>query len=139
MTETTIHNWKKDHPEFFESITRGKHVANFHIAQKLYNRAEGSEWIEQRPFKLKKKYIDDKGNKVEEEEVVTVNVKMAAPPDVQAIKYFLGNRRPDLWRDKVNMEMTGEDGGPIQIENVRDHLQSLLSRAAAGGTETEDS
>ena len=42
VTEQTINNWKSDHPDFFESIKRGKVLADAEVANSLYNRALGS-------------------------------------------------------------------------------------------------
>lgn len=39
-------------------------------------------------------------------------------PDTTACIFWLKNRRPDLWRDR--MEHTGRDGGPIETREVTD-------------------
>ena len=42
-------------------------------------------------------------------------------PDTTAAIFWLKNRRPAEWRDRVQNELMGPDGGPIQftrIENV---------------------
>ena len=31
------------------------------------------------------------------------------PPDVSAIKLLLGNRRPDKWKDKQEVQVTGAE------------------------------
>jgi hypothetical protein len=46
---------------------------------------------------------------------VTPLVKHYAPDPVACI-FWLKNRRPDLWRDKVDHSLTGKDGGPIIIK-----------------------
>jgi hypothetical protein len=38
------------------------------------------------------------------------------PPDTTAAIFWLKNRQKDKWRDKVDHELTGKDGGAIQIE-----------------------
>ena len=46
VTETTINNWKIDHPEFFESIKAGKITADSEVAGSLFKRAMGFEYDE---------------------------------------------------------------------------------------------
>ena len=39
VSEATINNWKKAHKEFFESIKKGKEIADAEIASSLFHRA----------------------------------------------------------------------------------------------------
>ena len=43
VAESTINNWKKDHPEFLESVRRGKTLADVNVAEAYYKRATGFE------------------------------------------------------------------------------------------------
>ncbi len=126
VSEVTINAWKKAHPEFLKSIKSGKALVDRDIAERLIERASGSEWIEQKEVKLKRKNtrFDDKGKKIEtvEEEVVeVVDLKKAAPPDTTAIIFFLKNRRPDLWRDKQDVQHSADPDAPpvftLKIDN----------------------
>lgn len=109
VCEATVNNWKHEHPEFLESIKKGKTVADAHVASKLFERASGAEWIEDQAFKLKKVHYDDKGKKVmETEEIVTVPVRRAAPPDTVAGIFWLKNRKAAEWRDKHEHEHSGK-------------------------------
>lgn len=114
----TIYTWKNVYPEFSEAIKRGKAEADREIAEKLFDRASGAEWIEQKEVKLKKTWYDENGKKCEEEMVEVVDLKKAAPPETAAIVFFLKNRRRDLWRDKQDVEHTGHDGAPIAFSGV---------------------
>ena len=38
--------WKKDYPEFLDSLKRGKDIADSNVASKLYNRAIGYDFEE---------------------------------------------------------------------------------------------
>lgn len=37
----TLNKWKKDYPEFLESLKKGKNIADANVASRLYNRAIG--------------------------------------------------------------------------------------------------
>jgi len=40
------------------------------------------------------------------------------PPDTPAATLWLKNRQPKLWRDKQDIELSGPNGQPLQIEGV---------------------
>lgn len=107
----TIGNWKNAQPEFLEAIKKGKAETDRGIGGKLIDRASGAEWYEEKEVKLKSTYYDDQGRKCEKEEVKIVQVRKAAPPDVTALIFFLKNRRPDLWRDKQEIQHSGTGTG----------------------------
>lgn len=46
VNEDTIHEWKKRHEDFSESVKRGKLVADANVAEGLYKRAIGFEYDE---------------------------------------------------------------------------------------------
>ena len=75
------------------------------MASKLFHRATGYE------------HPEDDIKSVNGEIVITPTVKHY-PPDTTAAIFWLKNRRPDLWRDKVESALTGPGGGPIQMQNT---------------------
>lgn len=101
VAKSTINLWKKKHPEFSDSIKKGKIVADAEVAESLYKRAIGIEYTE-------KKVRYDGGKEIRE---VT---KKLIPPDPASGIFWLKNRKRDKWRDKQDHEITGKDGGPIQ-------------------------
>lgn len=113
VAESTIHLWKKQHPEFSESIQEGKERANANVAFSLYNRAVGYDITVQKVVNGELK-----------------DCKEHVPGDVQAQRLFLSNRTQ--WRDKQQMEHSGVDGKPIQVEDASagDIEQELIRRGA---------
>ena len=102
VTEQTVNNWKIAHPDFFESLKDGKARADAEVASKLFHRATGYQHPE-----------DDIKN-VNGQIIITPMIKHY-PPDTTAAIFWLKNRRPDLWRDKVEQEHTGPGGGPVAV------------------------
>lgn len=100
VTEQTINNWKKEYPEFFESIKRGKMIADAEIAEKLYHRAKGYSCTDT-------KFATHEGKITDSVEYVK-----HYPPDTTAIIFWLKNRQPDKWRDKQDIDL---DIGSVQI------------------------
>lgn len=107
VCEATLNNWKNAHPEFLESIKSGKRIADAEVAQKLYGRAIGSEWTEEAAIKVKTVHYENGKRSMEEEKVVTIPVKCAAPPDTTACIFWLKNRKSSDWRDKQDIAVTG--------------------------------
>lgn len=94
VAESTINNWKRDHPEFLESVTRGKTVADANVAEAFYKRATGFEKEDS------EKVFQYQG------EIVRATTKEYFPPDPGAALNWLKNRQPDKWRDKQNLDVT---------------------------------
>ena len=56
-------------------------------------------------MKLRHVKYDDNGRRVsEEEEIVMVEEEQYVPADVGAIRFYLTNRAPERWQNKVEME-----------------------------------
>ena len=91
VCEKTLNNWKKSHPDFLQSLNEGKDRADAEVAVGLYERAKGYSHIETKVF-------NNQG------EIVTYDVKKQYPPDPLAIKYWLNNRQPKRWREKMESE-----------------------------------
>lgn len=79
IDETTLYEWKKVHPTFSQAIRDGKENADIEVADKLRNKATG--------FYEEEKYF---------------------PPDTTAAIFWLKNRHPRAWRDRVETEHSGE-------------------------------
>jgi DNA-binding XRE family transcriptional regulator len=112
VTEQTINNWKSEHPLFFESIKKGKVLADAEVADKLFKRATGYSHDAVKIFPDGGK--DEKGNKAP----LIVPYVEHYPPDTVAAIFWLKNRRGKVkpneghrWADK--QEITGEDGLPL--------------------------
>jgi hypothetical protein len=95
----TLYNWKKNHPVFFGSLSRGKQEADKNVASTLYRNAVGYDYYEDYPMKLKKETIHADGTKTVEVFVKIIQLKKRKHPDTTAQIFWLKNRRPDLWRD----------------------------------------
>ena len=96
---STIEAWKRDKVEFLNALKRGKRIADAEVASKLFHRATGYEHPEDdiRTVSM--------GDGAGSEIVITPTVKHY-PPDTTAAIFWLKNRRPDLWRDKVHQEIS---------------------------------
>lgn len=80
VSKVTINAWKKRHPEFLNSIKRGREVADAEIAHSLYKKGKGYNYTE-----LHRKKVD--GTTVE-----TKRIRKHIPPDTAAAFIWLKNR-----------------------------------------------
>lgn len=92
IAEDTLHEWKKVHPKFSESLKKGKKDADAVIAHSLYHRAKGYSHKEDKIFQH---------NGVP----VIVPTIQHYPPDTAAAFIWLKNRAG--WKDKQEVDNTG--------------------------------
>lgn len=108
ISESTLNNWKHEHPEFLESIKRGKEIADVEVVEALRKRAIGYSYEEVKTEE------SDQGNKR------TVTTK-AVIPDTTAQIFWLRNRQPDKWSNNPVPDDEASIATPVQIVvNVQD-------------------
>ena len=104
VSESTINNWKIEHPRFLESIKKGKNLADATVAESLYKRANGYEHKEDKIF-------NDNGVAL-----VVPTIKRYAPDTTAAI-FWLKNRQPKMWRDRQEVS--------VSVNPIADLLKEL--------------
>ena len=97
---STIYRWKLDHPEFCDAIKSAKEIADERVERSLYQKATGYNYTEEQAIKIKRAQY--------EEEVEVVQVEKHSPADTTAAIFWLKNRRKAEWRDKQEIEHTGD-------------------------------
>jgi len=100
ITRTTLYDWKNKYPDISYALKRGKEVIDRQVENALLKRALGYEYEEV-------KQIIEKDEKGHDRKRIEKTVKYVAP-DVTAQIFWLKNRRPDVWRDKRDFELSGE-------------------------------
>lgn len=101
ITEQTFNNWKKNDPKFFESLKDWKVEADQVVEKSLYQRAKGFEYSE---VCTENMVIDGKEVKGAFKKKTTTK---QVPPDPTSCIFWLKNRQPEQWREKVEHEHTG--------------------------------
>lgn len=102
VSEQTLNNWKKQHPEFLESLKKGKVQADANVAAALYHRAIGYSHPAVKIFQ-------DKGKPV------VVPYTEHFPPDTAAAFIWLKNRQPERWREKPDPDDTPDVPLPVKV------------------------
>jgi len=98
VNESTINLWKHVHPEFSRSVKVAKAEADKNVVRSLYRKAVGYE------FDSVKIFCGKDG------EVTQVPYREIVPPSDTACIFWLKNRQRDNWRDRQEVEHSGELG-----------------------------
>jgi transcriptional regulator with XRE-family HTH domain len=122
----TLSKWRQKNSEFDDALKRGRDFADAEVANSLYKRAIGFS------HPAVKIFCDPKTGA---REIVDYVEQYA--PDTTACIFWLKNRQPGMWRDRI--EHTGANGGAIKTETAlsverlpaddRDVLRSILNAA----------
>ena len=94
ITEQSLNNYKKDN-KFLESLKAGKQEADERVKKSLFERACGYEH-------------EDVDIKVIQNKIVETKLIKHYPPDATSMIFWLKNRRPDEWREKHEVEHSGD-------------------------------
>lgn len=130
---TTLKEYKKKYPAFSAALKRGKEIIDFEVENALLKRALGYEYAEVTQERVVRK--DEHGKVLTDihgfptyDMVVTKTVKKEVAPDTTAQIFWLKNRKPKEWRDKRDVEHSGE----ISVNNpYKDLTTEELKKLAA--------
>ncbi len=91
VNERTINRWKKENPEFCQSLKKGKNYFDNKVEMALAERAIGYSHPEEKIFNHSGK-------------ILRVETIKHLPPDVTACIYWLNNRKPKEWATRKAVE-----------------------------------
>ncbi|EAF6697316.1 helix-turn-helix domain-containing protein [Listeria monocytogenes] len=127
IARQTLYEWKKKYPVIDDALKRGKEVVDRHVESCLLKNATGYTYTEDVPMRIKKKYYDEENRLCEKEEVIVVKVSKQKPAETVAQIFWLKNRKPEDWRDKQNVEHSGNiEHSPNPFEQLSpDELRKI--------------
>ena len=88
INRTTLYDWKKKETNIANALKKGKEVIDFEVENALLKRALGYEYEEE----------------TYENGILTKKVKKHVAPDTTAQIFWLKNRKPNTWKDKVETD-----------------------------------
>lgn len=108
IVPSTLYEWKKKYEEFSEVLKKGKDLVDREVENALLKRALGYKYDETTYEQVAVKDGEGKviGHRMEATKIVTKEVH----PDTTAQIFWLKNRKPEEWRDKQNIEHSGDAG-----------------------------
>ena len=73
-----------------------------------YTKRQWAFMFEQKAFKVKNIEYDENGKKIsEKEELQTAEERHYIEPDIKAIIFWLKNRKPEIWKEKIEENSVG--------------------------------
>lgn len=114
----TLIEWKKKYSDISDTLKRGKEVVDRQVENALLKRALGYKYTEVT------KELTENGL------VVTKEVEKEVVPDTTAQIFWLKNRKPDVWRDKQNLQVEGSlnTASSLTDEELEDRISRLRSK-----------
>lgn len=111
----TIYRWKAEHDQFCQAVKAGKDDADATVASTLYRSALGGGTVTE-----VKEETDAEGNVVHRKTVKEL------PANVTAQIFWLKNRQPHAWRDKVVVE---DETPPETIAETAYRYHEIMAKA----------
>jgi len=107
---STLKNWMGDNPEFLATIKKGKDYADGEVVDSLFKRAKGYQITEKKIIQLGDERTERDSDEREfritkQRREITVKEVL---PDPTSMIFWLKNRQPQDWRDKQQVEHSGE-------------------------------
>ncbi len=108
VNRDTLYTWKKKYPDISDALKRGKEVVDIEVENALFKKATGFTRTIKKAIKVKEVLYEAGKRKSEKEHIEFADEEIYIPPDTTAQIFWLKNRKPDTWRDKQNVELSGE-------------------------------
>jgi hypothetical protein len=112
VASSTFDDWKARYPALLKVLKLGKASADNRVERSLYRRALGYTVKAQKPF------VDKFGDEHVVEHLEHVE------PDTTAAIFFLKNRRPDMWRDRMEHSLFAPTT-PDQLKQAWARVESV--------------
>ncbi len=114
ISRSTLKEWKKKIPAISATLNTNKAIADIRVENALYKKAIGCTVKEKVISKIK----NPDGTVTETERTV----ERELPPDTTAGIFWLKNRKPKDWRDKQEVELSGNVGMPDSLKKPRERV-----------------
>ena len=110
----TLYEWVKKYPDIGEAIKKNKEVVDIEVENALHKRAIGYSYDEVTRERRVNKATG------EEELVITKRITKHMPADVAAQIFWLKNRRPEYWRDRIEqkVDVDGPETGVLMLAPI---------------------
>ena len=92
INRTTLYDWKKKEVNIADALKKGKEIVDFEVENALLKKALGYT------ITLNKQKVTKDGD------VVDITEEVHVPPDTTAQIFWLKNRKPNNWKDRVETD-----------------------------------
>ena len=129
VSRSTLSDYKVKYPDILRAIKNSKEVADREVENALFNKATGYTVKLKKPMKVRHvEYDEVSGRKIAEyERIEYIEEEVHVPADTTAQIFWLKNRKPNEWRDKVTV--TDESS----LEKLDELISSIDTLAKKSG------
>ena len=120
----TYYKYQNEHADFLKAIQRGKRPANIIVENALYKRCTGYAFDEVKKIHC----VDETGKKRVEQTVTTKEII----PDINAIRFWLTNREPEMWKNFREEVANGDNSDEKIKEQLESYFKALLNKQKNG-------
>lgn len=119
---STFKLYKKSHSALSAALKKGKEVVDIEVENALLQKAIGIKETVKKAIKVKE-VTYDQGKRVKEiERIEYADEEVYIPPDVTAQIFWLKNRKPEAWRDRKDVEHSGEVNISSKAKEIEEKL-----------------
>lgn len=108
VADSTFRKWRDEHEAISAAIKRGNAPVDLEVENAMLKSALGHKETVRKAIKVKTEKQKVGEGKIVEEHIEYVDEEVYIPPQVVAQIFWLKNRRPDKWKDKVEQTVITE-------------------------------
>lgn len=120
ISPSTFYEYKKIHSEFSEALKVNKEISDRHVENALYKNALGYSYDEI----TKERVLNQESGEYELQ--VTKVVKKEVQGNTSAQIFWLKNRKPKDWRDKQEIQHSGETNVNVNADMTPEERQKRI-------------
>ena len=127
ISRETLSQWRKKYSDISDTLKRGKEVVDREVENALLQKALGFKETVRKAIKCKEVKYDNGKRVSEKEHIEYAEEEVYVPPDTTAQIFWLKNRRPDKWKDKQDVQVSGT------LEAEQTKLDDLIRQMRGDG------
>ena len=108
VADSTFRRWKEENEALSAAIKRGNAPVDLEVENAMLKSALGHKETVRKAIKVKTEKQKVGEGKIVEEHIEYVDEEVYIPPQVIAQIFWLKNRRPDKWKDKIEQTVVTE-------------------------------
>ncbi len=108
ISKDTFYKYKKIHTDFSDALKKGKEIVDYEVENALLKKALGYDYEE----KTYRTTVDKETGK--QKSTIATIVKKHVPPDTTAMIFWLKNRKPNKWRDRIENVVNNDEISKVE-------------------------
>ena len=121
ISRTTLFKYQKEHPDFADALKRGREIVDSEVENSLKKECIG--YMYEETTTTTTAIINELTGEITDlKKVETKTTKKYARPSVTAIAYYLNNRLPNKWKNRVVTVLEDENNDDKTIKEMEQYF-----------------